>query len=323
MIDTLKIWFDLEQPLEDELRLFPDGLNSSRTKCIYKDEVIQIFPFGHGNHPARLSVQTSLPKFVHEHNALPLCLDETRLAMQSLQTKIAKSLKLDRCPAMEDCHVSRADFVYDWKVDCPEAYLSVLERFAMVRGNHSLMVWKNGQDKGTTIKVGSSQQKLIAYNKEAEVAFRARTGFVSDVERELAKGRLRAEYSVQKRAWNSVIGKTSPTMAELDSYLSAHGHNALAAKWSRFTDGWGESSLEESTVKLVHVFGKKRGRQLAETLAMVRAMGANKYKQICSPSPSTWYQFRKALRVAGVSLTDSGGLVRLEIPMFKVEGANG
>lgn len=323
MIDTLRIWFDLKQPLEKELTLVHDGIIRSRKNCIYKDEDIQVFPFGYGNHPARISVQTSLPKLIHGHNVLPLCLDETRLAMQSLQAKIAKSLKLDRCPKMDDCHVSRADFVYDWQVDKPEAYLSVLERFAMVRENHELMVYKKRVDKGSSITIGSKQQKLIAYNKEAEVAFRAKTRFVSDVERKIAKGRLRAEYSVQKRAWNSVIGKTSPTMAELDSYLSAHGHNALAAKWSRFTDGWGESSLEESTVKLVHVFGKKRGRQLAETLAMVRTMGVNKYKQICSPSTSTWYQFRKALRVAGVSLTDSSGLTRLEIPMFNAENLNG
>jgi hypothetical protein len=315
LIDTLKIWFDLNQPLDCDIIINSNSFRG-KSNCIYKDSIFQVLPIGHENNPARISVQASLPKIIHGHNVVPLDLEETGQAMKILLTKVSESIKLPEVPAMDVCHVSRADFVYDWIVDSPEAYISVLNKFAMVRGNHSLMVWKNGQDKGTTIKSGSSQQKLIAYNKEAEVAFRSKTGFVSQSEQDLAKGRIRVEYGVQRRAWIRVLGKTSPTMAELDSYLSLNGSNALAQKLTNFTDGWGDSSLEDAIVKLNEVHGPTRGRQLSGTFALVRSLGVNNYKQICSPSASTWYQFRHALRAADVSLTDSDGLEPLVIPPF-------
>jgi hypothetical protein len=239
--------------------------------------------------------------------------------MKKFAMDLSKILDLESPPNLDECHVHRADFVYDWVVDSPEAYLSVLERYAIARTNHNIMVWKNGTDKGTTIKTGSNQQMMMAYNKEAEVAFRGKFGILQSDDIDHANGRLRTELAIKSKGWIPVFGKTSPTMAELDGFLHVNGRRLLAEKWQSFTDGWDDSPLESATVKLCLAHGPQRGRQLSETLALVRAMGVNKYRQVCKPDASTWYRFRRAVREAEVPLTDSGGLDKLTIPWFDAE----
>jgi hypothetical protein len=318
MVDTTRIWFDLEKPLGDDATKEIDERLRKGRKCIGNDGNVQVFPYAHayGQHPARISAQTSLPKLINGSNVNPLSLDDTRKALRIFTKDVSKILQLDSSPSLEECHVFRADFVYDWIVESPEAYLSVLERFAVVRGNHDFVAWRKGITKGSSVIVGSKQQMMRIYNKEAEVARHSQFGAFQESECELAKGRLRAELSVTSKGWKSVLGKNSPTLVELDNYLQSNGRSCLVRKWEKFTDGWGDSSVESATVNLVAAYGKKRGRQLSEMLSLVRSMGVTKYQQICSPDRSTWYRFRRSLQEAGVPLTESGSLERLTLPQF-------
>mgnify|MGYP000087105325 CR=1 FL=1 len=318
MIDTIRIRLPLTEPLNKTIyaEIF---LKEQRARCskkkILKEERYQII-LPSSDESAWVSVQCSLPRYLHGNNVKTLSYAQTVTAIQGLLNDVAKDLKLSAIPTFDQIDVVSADLVNDWIVKSPEAYLAVIERFAMVRGNHSLHVWKNGMDKGTTVKCGSNRQMLMVYNKEAQVNFLSKRRVVRDDELDLAAGRLRAEVRLKGRGWFPYIDDPSPSLRKVLLYLQMHGRRPLLDKFSRLTDGWDVSPLEDATMKLTVAYGAKRGRKLAETLAMVRAMGVHKYRQICRPDDSTWSRFRRALREAGVSMTDSGGLKKLTVRQF-------
>ncbi len=318
MIDSIRLRFPLETPVSQSTRtelLIEDSRNRRSKKNIFNEERYQIIlPFNKDS--AWISVQSSLPRFLNGSNVKPLSLEETVRAIHELLNQVAKDLKLAYIPVFSDIGVVRADIVFDWIVDSPEAYLSVIDRFAMVRGNHNLDTHKNGLDKGTTVKSGSSRQSLMAYNKEAQVYKASKTRILEPDEFELASGRLRAELRLAGRGWQPYLHDPSPSLKQVLEFLQANGRKALSQKWERFTDGWDVCPLEDAVVKLSVAYGAKRGRKLAEMFSLVRGLGVEKYRLICKPDDSTWSRFRRALREAGVSLTDAGGLKRLTISWF-------
>ena len=318
MIDTIRFRLPLIEQLDKDVctELFLKDQRARRSKKkIFNEDRYQIILPSNEN-PAWVTVQCSLPRFANGYNVKPLSYSQSIATIQNLLNAVAKDLKLSSLPTFDQIDVVSADLVNDWIVDSPEAYLAVIERFAMVRGNHSLHVWKGGLDKGTTVKCGSNRQMLMVYNKEAQVNFSSKMRIVLDDEFDLATGRLRAEIRLKGRGWLPYLDDPSPSLRKVLDYLKRNGRRPLADNWVRLTDGWDLSPLEDATVRLNLAYGSKRGRKLAEMLAMVRSMGVPKYRQICKPDDSTWSRFRRALREAKVSLTDSGGLNRLTINLF-------
>lgn len=320
MLDSIRIRLPLSEPLANEIRtqLFLKDQRARRSKknLIHEERYQILVPVNEDS--AWVSVQCSLPRFANGNNVKTLSYVETIEAIHRLLNQVAADLKLASLPTIDQIDVVSADLVNDWIVDSPEAYLSVIEKFAMVRGNHCLHVWKGGMDKGTTVKSGSNRQTLMVYNKEAQVNFLSKMRIVRDDEFDMAAGRLRAEVRLKGRGWLPYLDDPSPSLRKVLDYLKKNGRRPLRDKWTRLTDGWDLSPLEDATVRLNQAYGSKRGRKLAETLAMVRSMGVQKYRQICKPDDSTWSRFRRALREAGVSLTDSGGLKRLAIRLFDI-----
>lgn len=318
MIDTLKIRIHLDTPLEQSIYDIAESSSTGRLTGFYKilhaDKMQIAIPVA--SHSASISAQVSLPALMRGHNSDCLSLKETFQAMDCFLANIQQVLKLPDPPSIEECQVSWADYVHDWIVDSPEAYLAIVERFAMARGNHSLMVWKNGQDKGTTVKVGSKNQMLMVYNKESQVNFKSKFGVVSDDEIQASKGRLRAELRLRDRGWESYFGSASPTLKELQTHLRCQGRRPLSQRWDRLTDGWDDCPMESAIIHLNQAFSARKARRVAETLSLIRTMGVQKYRQSCKPDDATFSRFRADLRQAGVSLADSGGLPRLSIPWF-------
>lgn len=318
MIDTLKIRIHLDTPLEQSVYEMSENRSPGRLTGLYKilraGDMQIALPVA--SHSASISAQVSLPALVHGHNSDRLSLQETFQAMDCFLANIQQVLKLPDPPSFENCQVSWADYVHDWIVDSPEAYLAIVERFAMARGNHNLMVWKNGQDKGTTVKVGSKNQMLMVYNKESQVKFKTKFGVVSDDEVQASKGRLRAELRLRGRGWESYFGSASPTLKELQTHLRCQGRRPLSQRWDRLNEGWDNCPMESAITHLNRTFNPRKARRVAETLSLIRTMGVQKYRQICKPDDATFSRFRADLRQAGVSLADSGGLPRLSVPWF-------
>lgn len=320
MLDSIRLRIQLDHAIDDGVRhaiaLKDQQARRTRKNILHEERYQIILPVNEDS--AWVSVQCSLPRLLNGNNVKTLNYSQTVEGIQKLLNHVAKDLRLSSLPTFDHIDVVSADLVNDWIVDSPEAYLSVIERFAMVRGNHSLHVWKGGMDKGTTVKCGSNRQTLMVYNKEAQVTFLSKMRIVRDDEFYLSAGRLRAEVRLKGRGWLPYLDDPSPSLMKVLEYLKKDGRRPLLDKWTRLTDGWDVSPLEDAAVRLNLAYGSKRGRKLAETLAMVRSMGVQKYRQICKPDDSTWSRFRRALREAGVSLTDSGGLKRLTIRLFDV-----
>lgn len=321
MIDTLRIYFPLYEPLSNDVLaklLIEESARKKSGRRIINDGTLQVIP--HLNTAVgRVVAQASLPKLLRGTNVEPLSLEETIEQAERLVTRTTEKLQISKVPTLQDVQVSRADYVYDWIVDSPAAYLVTIGHFAIVRRNHDLSTLSNRLDLGVTLNLGSGRQNLKLYDKEAQVDFQSRSRLLPDEVIDKAKGRLRAELRLAGRGWRKYLGDDTPHLAQVLEYLKSEGRRPLVQAWERATEGWSGVELEADVVKLIETHGSRKGRQLSETLSLVRTMGVQNYRQICRPDDSTWYRFRKALRMAGVDLTTTGGLPLLTIPQFDTE----
>lgn len=264
----------------------------------------------------RICAQCSLAKFANGSNVEPLTLQQTVDAAEKFVETVAADLKLGYTPSLDKVQVMWADIVFDWIVDNPEAYLSVLRASIIERANHELSFKKSATNRGSTINMGSKRHMLTIYNKQAEVEHQNLHGEYRQQVLEKAEGRLRAEVRLAGRGWAKYLGDESPTLRQVLDFLKRDGRKPLTLDWARLTDGWSSQNIESDISQLIEKFGTTKGRQVGGMLALVRAIGVPSYRQICKPSPSNFYNFRLALRTAGIAMIDSTGLPKLSIPWF-------
>lgn len=321
MIDSLRVWILLKAPLSaDVVARLQREWSQSRT---YRKRVLnrmryQIIP-PHDVECGKVTAQCSLPKFHRGTNVEPLSLEATIEAANKFVIEVAEELQLGYLPSLDEVQVVWADIVYDWTVTSPEAYLAVFRDFIIERRNHDLNFVKNSTDKGSTVKFGSNSRKLSIYNKEAEVQYQVMSKKCKPDVLDKSRGRLRSEIRLAGRGWRKYIGDDSPNLKQVLDFLRSEGRRPLSEAWTQMTHGWESSTIESDVSKLVRKFGATKGRQVAGNLALIRAIGVPSYRQICVPSPSNFYMFRKALRDAEVAMTQASGLSPLSIPWFDQE----
>jgi len=320
MIDSLKIVIPLREPLKEEvfkkIQAKATKKKSYRRK-VFNCETFQIVPPAYAD-AATISAQCSLPKFANGSNVEPLTLAETVTAAREFVEAVSKELELGYTPHFDEVKVIWADVVHDWIVEVPEAYLAVLRHYVIERANHELCFNKNAIDKGSTVKAGSRFHKVSIYNKQAQVEHQNLCGEYRQRVLDKAEGRLRAELRIAGKGWNKYISE-APSLKVVLDYLETNGRRPLADDWQKVTQGWESACIEADLTKLISRFGTTKGRQLAATLALIRAIGVPAYRQICKPSASNFYIFRSDLKKAGVSLTDASELARLSISWFDAE----
>jgi hypothetical protein len=320
MIDTIRIGIPLRERLNDHE--VSKVLNDLSKKLRYGKNILNLgrfqIIFPKKPESGMVYAQCSLPNFAKGSNVEPLTLSETIATAQAFVEAVSRELGLGYVPGLDEVKVTRADIVFDWIVQSPEAYQAVLRDYIIERANHGLQFNKSATNRGSTVKAGSKAQHVSVYNKEAQSEYRNNGEMSQQHVRDKARGRLRIEVQVSGRQWKKyVIG--TPSLGAVFAYLHQNGRRVLAGVWERATQGWETSCFEADLTRLISKHGLKKGRQTAGTLAMIRRIGVPAFRQICKPSPASFYRFRCALREAGVSLTQPSGLERLSIPWFDPE----
>ena len=329
MIDTLEIYTSQVARLDPSVWPAPRcsvEREASLVRAHMNTPLAQVSCTRHGGKPAVLRVQANLPKLLHGHNVEVLDLRGVRRACVALECHLVAHLRphVLSLPQLGDWQAARVDYVGDWLVANPSAYVVEVGLSATPRGGNVVHRWGSSTG-GHTVGTGTKSWKVRLYDKQAETRAKVAAGDLAGAlaprALALAAGRLRLEVEARRAEIKRWLDLPQPTLSDVLADLAERPEGLAFERWSSLVRSWAPSLPARASHAILGEHSAKLGRRVFETWAAVSLLGVEEYRRQFKPSASTWRRFIQDITDAGVGLGLAPTLPRLDIALPYVHDA--